>query len=306
MGNNLICGVIGFFLGGIIGGYFAGKYFAKDFKGRIEDLQKENEELRNELRGKREKQLKDREKALEREEKKVDKSLESLRKRSETSSGEGVTADTATIEKLSEAYRSEAFNAHFADRVAPDDSDDVGEDDDEDDPSGAEHLSKKERRKLRKQGYLRTGDGRTLMTKAFAEAFVKAGGETIGDDEDEYEDDPFDIPHCRDAEPGEADEDDEDDDEALKITQIDVEQFKKDLEVRDSATYTYYQEDGVLVDDITREIEKDQAGILGREVMEIIDDTEKDALYIDNEPDDILYEIIVDHNMSYYRDVLGF
>jgi hypothetical protein len=63
--------------------------------------------------------------------------------------------------------------------------------------------------------------------------------------------------------------------------------------------------DGVLVNDITQEIETDQAGVLGKDAMEIIEDTEKDELYIDNEPDDMLYDIVVDHSMSYYRDVLG-
>lgn len=299
IGENLIFGAIGFILGGITGGYFAGKYFAKDFKGRIEELEQENAQLRAELREKTDKQFREREKAATKAETKVDRNLDGLRERL------GEHPDTATIERLSEEYRSDEFNAHFADRACPDDSDDVGEDDgksdddSEDDPRpSAEEvvnsLSKSERRKLRKDGYLKTGDGRTLMTKAFAEALVKfeAGMK--------YFDDSFDI-HLRDKT-----SDDPDEEEELAVEMISVEQFKKDIQVKDCSTYTYYQEDGILVDDMTQEVETDQEGILGKAAMEVIDDTTEDALYINNEPDDMLYEIVVDHNMSYYRDVLGF
>ena len=85
-----------------------------------------------------------------------------------------------------------------------------------------------------------------------------------------------------------------------------MEEFKKDLPYRDCDNYTFYQEEGVLVNDTTHEVERDQEGILGEEGMEIIADTEKDFIYIDNEPDDMLYEISVEHNLSYYRDVLGY
>lgn len=301
-GGNLICGAIGFLLGGLLGGYFAGRHFAKEYRDTIRSLQDENGQLRDQLQRKNERPMAEREKAVEKTEKKVNKNLSSLRYKAEESKRaehdridiQPSKPSTSEIERLSEEYRSEAFDAHFADRVAPDDSDDVGEEDDSE-ADLKDELTREERRKLRKDGYLIQGNGRTMMTKAFAEAYAKASKNPADFDADDN-DDPFaDI----------LDEANEVNRKDLHIRMIDKETFKRDLEVRDSDTYTYYQEDGVLVNDITQEVETDQEGVLGKEVMEIIEDTEKDELYIDNEPDDMLYDIVVDHSMSYYRDVLG-
>lgn len=139
----------------------------------------------------------------------------------------------------------------------------------------------------------------------FADRIGPDDSDDIPDEDAGLEDDDLDFDDPFDGyEPAESDDKDSDDGYE-KIKLISEEQFKKDLEVRDCGQYTYYQEDGVLVDDSTQEIERDQAGILGEEAMEIIPDTEKDFLYVDNEPDDTLYEISVDHSLSYYRDVLG-
>jgi len=300
-GGNLICGAIGFLLGGLLGGYFAGRHFAKEYRDTIRSLQDENGQLRDQLQKKNERSMAEREKTVEKAEKKVNKNLNSLRARAavrELAEQDKIDIrpekpSTSEIERLSEEYRSEAFDAHFADRVAPDDSDDVGEEDSEADLK--DELTREERRKLRKDGYLVQGNGRTMMTKAFAEAYAKASKNPADFDADDN-DDPFaDI----------LDEANEVNRKDLHVRMIDKETFKRDLEVRDSDTYTYYQEDGVLVNDITQEVEPDQVGVLGKDAMEIIVDTEKDELYIDNEPDDMLYDIVVDHSMSYYRDVLG-
>ena len=301
-GGNLICGAIGFLLGGLLGGYFAGRHFAKEYRDTIRSLQDENNQLRDQLQRRTEKALAEREKTADKAEKKVDKKLDNLRARAaarELAEQDKIEIrpekpSTAEIERLSEAYRSDAFDAHFADRVAPDDSDDVGEDDDSE-ADLKDELTREERRKLRKDGYLIQSNGRTMMTKAFAEAYAKASKNPADFDADDN-DDPFsDI----------LDQANEVNRKDLHIKMIDKETFKRDIEVRDSDTYTYYQEDGVLVNDVTQEIETDQLGVLGKEIMEIIEDTEKDELYIDNEPDDMLYDIVVDHSMSYYRDVLG-
>ena len=292
-GGNLICGAIGFLLGGLLGGYFAGRHFAKEYRDTIRSLQDENNQLRDQLQRKAEKGLAECEKAAQKTEKKLNKNLSDLRYKAEARE-RAEKPSTAEIERLSEEYRSDDFDAHFADRVAPDDSDDVGEEDDSEADLAGE-LTREERRKLRKDGYLFRSDGRTMMTKSFAEAYAKAS-KNPADFDAEDNDDPFkDI----------LDQANEVNRKDLHIRMIDKETFKKDLEVRDSDTYTYYQEDGVLVNDITQEIEPDQEGVLGKEAMEIIEDTEKDELYIDNEPDDMLYDIVVDHSMSYYRDVLG-
>ena len=299
-GGNLICGAIGFVLGGLLGGYFIGRHFAKEYRQTIKSLQEENEQLRSQLRDKAEKDIAEREKAVQKAEKKLNKKLEPLKARSavyKLADEENIDIckdkpSTAEIERLSKEYRSDAFNAHFADRVAPDDSDDIGEDE----PEPDHELTREEKRKLRKDGYLQRGNGQTLMTKPFAEAYMRASKNPADFDAEDNEDPFIDIP---------IEEDDEKDRRDLAIRMIDKETFKHDIEVKDSDTYTYYQEDGVLVNDITQEIETDQVGVLGKDAMEIIEDTEKDELYIDNEPDDMLYDIVVDHSMSYYRDVLG-
>ena len=294
----MICGAIGFVLGGLLGGYFIGRHFAKEYRQTIKSLQEENEQLRDQLQKKAEKAIAEREKAVQKAEKKVDKNLGSLREKVQQRDRIDIRPErpsTAEIERLSEEYRSDAFDAHFADRVAPDDSDDVGEEDDSEvDPD--RELTREEKRKLRKDGYLQRGSGQTLMTRPFAEAYAKASKNPADFDAEDNEDPFVDIP---------IEEDDEKNRRDLTIRMIDKETFKRDIEVKDSDTYTYYQEDGVLVNDITQEIETDQVGVLGKEAMEIIEDTEKDELYIDNEPDDMLYDIVVDHTMSYYRDVLG-
>jgi len=290
IGGNLIYGAIGFVLGGLFGGYFIGRHFAKEYRETIKSLQDENEQLRSQLRKKTEKDLEEREKAAAKAEKKIDKNLNSLRTKANRIDIRPEKPSTSEIERLSEEYRSDAFDAHFAYRVAPDDSDDVGEEESD------RELTREEKRKLRKDGYLVQGNGRTMMTKAFAEAYAKASKNPADFDGDDN-DDPFvDIP---------IEDSDEKNRRDLHVRMIDKETFKRDIEVKDSDTYTYYQEDGVLVNDLTQEIEPDQIGVLGQEAMEIIEDTEMDELYIDNEPDDILYDIMVDHSMSYYRDVLG-
>ena len=291
-GGNLICGAIGFLLGGLLGGYFAGRHFAKEYRDTIRSLQDENNQLRDQLQKKAENGLTEREKAAEKTEKKLNNNLSDLRYKADARERSGKPS-TAEIERLSEEYRSDAFDAHFADRVAPDDSDDVGEEDEADQDR---ELTREEKRKLRKDGYLQRGNGQTLMTRPFAEAYAKASKNPADFDSDDNDDPFIDIP---------VEDEDERDMKDLHIRMIDKETFKRDIEVKDSDTYTYYQEDGVLVNDITQEIEPDQVGVLGKECMELIDDTREDEFYIDNEPDDMLYDIIVDHKFGYYRDVLG-
>lgn len=233
--DGLIFGFIGFFIGGILGWCIAGSTCAKVYRKRILELEHENRELFEENEKAVEKGLVDREEDLRKAEEKIDKNLSSIGK---VNAKKAKKMSTNDIEKLSEEYGSDAFNAHFADRVAPDDSDEDYEDDSSD-----------------------------------ASEYVGVGEEAErGDD----------------------------------IRIMDEEEFKKDLPYRDCDNYTFYQEEGVLVNDSTREVERDQEGILGEEGMEIIADTEKDFIYIDNEPDDMLYEISVEHNLSYYRDVLGY
>lgn len=226
MKEHLIYGIIGFFIGGMVGIYFAGRTCAREYKKRIDELTEQNRELSAKRYEETEKEFEQREEAVKKKEHKVNKTLKALRANRK--------ADTRTFEALSKEYKSDAFDSHFADRAAPED-----------------------------------------------------------DEPEDYEIDDIEDDAAETQEPID------------RISLISSEQFKKDLPVRDSANYTFYQEDGVLVDDITQEVERDQAGILGEEAMGLVSDTEEDYLYIDNENDDMLYEISVEHSLSYYRDVLG-
>lgn len=231
VGEHFIYGAIGFLIGGILGAYFAGRTCAREYKRRIGELQTQCDSLVDENHKATERALSDRQKGLLEAEKKIDAKLKPRK------------LSTARLEKLSKEYGSESFDRHFAERVAPDDSDE-----DEDEADDVEDIC----------------------------------------DADVDFDDPF------------------DEEERSDIRMLNPDEYNLELKQRgDCRTYTYYQEDGVLVDDATQEVERDQEGVLGEDVMGMICDTDEDFLYIDNGPDKALYEISVDHKMSYYRDVCG-
>ena len=118
----------------------------------------------------------------------------------------------------------------------------------------------------------------------------------------QYQSDSFDEHFADRAHP--TDDEEDDDDDVKRIRVISPNTFRDDLEYRDNETITYYQEDGVLVDS-ANEIIKNQEDIIGDKLMEMIDDTEEDFLYVDNEFEDKIYEIIVEHDESFYRDVMA-
>ncbi len=80
--------------------------------------------------------------------------------------------------------------------------------------------------------------------------------------------------------------------------------YHQDLEFRDSEMLTYYQQDGVLCDAVNDVLFHEETYI-GSDIMNIIDDTDEDYLYCENVNDDKIYEITVEHNLSYFRDVVG-
>lgn len=106
------------------------------------------------------------------------------------------------------------------------------------------------------------------------------------------------------------DEDDEDDlidedlDDPSKIKMISEQQFNEELNYRDHEELTYYQIDGTLVDSANDIISKEET-VVGSEIMDIIDETKNDNLYALNDDLDKLYDITIEHNASYTRDVLG-
>lgn len=125
----------------------------------------------------------------------------------------------------------------------------------------------------------------------------------------QYQSDSFDEHFGSRAHPTDDGEDDdlvedEADDLVKQIRVISSNTFREDLDYRDNETIVYYQEDGVLVDS-ANEVIKNQEDIIGDKLMGMIDDTDEDFLYVDNEFENKLYEIVVEHNESFYRDVMA-
>lgn len=85
---------------------------------------------------------------------------------------------------------------------------------------------------------------------------------------------------------------------------IEAKDFQEDISYRDNETLTFYQEDGVLVDDHNEKVEN-ELRVVGKEFMDKVKDTDEDFLYVSNDIEDKMYEIVVNHNESFYRDILG-
>ena len=81
-------------------------------------------------------------------------------------------------------------------------------------------------------------------------------------------------------------------------------EFEKNLKIRDNESLTYYQVDGILVDSVNERIPNEER-IIGVEAMDKVGDCSEDYLYVSNDVEDKMYEIIVEHNQSFYRDVMG-
>lgn len=122
--------------------------------------------------------------------------------------------------------------------------------------------------------------------------YVSSSSETEddeNDDEDEDEDDDL-I---------------EDEDDACdKIKMISEQQFNEEINYRDHEELTYYQIDGTLVDAANDIVTKEET-VIGSEIMDIIDETQNDNLYALNDELDKLYDITIEHDASYMRDILG-
>jgi len=88
------------------------------------------------------------------------------------------------------------------------------------------------------------------------------------------------------------------------IRMIDEQTFNEDRNYRDTDSLVYYQQDGTLVDS-QKDIVSNPSEIIGDEAMDIIDDTLNDYIYVLDEQADMVYEISIEHSLSYTRDVLG-
>lgn len=114
------------------------------------------------------------------------------------------------------------------------------------------------------------------------------------DDEDSHETDFYEDTN--------VEFDDPFDDDGIYL--IEPKDFQEDVAYRDNETLTFYQEDGVLVDDHNDKVEN-ELRVVGREFMEKVRDTDEDFLYVSNDIEDKMYEIVVNHDQSFYRDILG-
>lgn len=148
---------------------------------------------------------------------------------------------------------------------------------------------------------------------SFDEHFASRVGPT--DDEDDEDDEDEDEEDEKDEEEYNS-ESSEIGNKTIRI--ISSEDFQNDLEYRDNETLTYYQLDDVLVDSGNRKI-VDEESVIGKECVGLIssmpqpegtenldDDVDIESfVYVDNEIEDKIYEIIVNHNQNFYRDFAG-
>lgn len=98
---------------------------------------------------------------------------------------------------------------------------------------------------------------------------------------------------------GPKDDDNEyDPDDIYEITQ---EQFKKEIGYRDNETLTYYKKDGVLVD-CCEHVLRDKVRVIGQEALDTLeaeDISDIDFVYVSNDVDDKVFEIVIEHNYSW-------
>lgn len=87
---------------------------------------------------------------------------------------------------------------------------------------------------------------------------------------------------------------------------ITQQEFSENVHFKDSETLTYYVEDSVLADEFDMPVH-DEEKTIGMECLEKLENATEDDeyFYVDNLAEEKMYEIIVEHNESFYRDVLG-
>lgn len=87
---------------------------------------------------------------------------------------------------------------------------------------------------------------------------------------------------------------------------ITQQEFSENVNYRDSETLTYYVEDSVLADEFDMPVH-DEEKTIGMECLEKLENATEDDeyFYVDNLAEEKMYEVIVEHNESFYRDVLG-
>ena len=133
---------------------------------------------------------------------------------------------------------------------------------------------------------------KTLKETAISNKYISSD-DLADDDDDDHETDFYEDTNVDFDDPFDQDD----------IYLIEQKDFEEDIKTRDNETLTFYQEDGVLVDDHNDRVEN-ELRVVGKEFMDKVVDTDEDFLYVSNDIEDKMYEIIVNHNQSFYRDIL--
>ncbi len=80
-------------------------------------------------------------------------------------------------------------------------------------------------------------------------------------------------------------------------------EYEDDFQFRESESLTFYQSDKVLADAFDDRV-GNPARIIGEEALNEAESTEDDYVYVMDEVEDKMYEIEINHEESYYRDIL--
>lgn len=123
------------------------------------------------------------------------------------------------------------------------------------------------------------------------------------ENEEEKEEDEVDLDEEVEFDDPFEDDLEEEQDERKMVKLISKKAYNEDLQYRDSETLTYYVEDGILADAFDDPVQN-AAEIIGIEAIEKAETTDEDEIYVSNDIEDKIYEIIVEHNESYYKDLM--
>lgn len=143
-----------------------------------------------------------------------------------------------------------------------------------------------------------------LMNEKIEEKKKQNDQKTYAELSKEYRNESFDEHFADRVGPtDEHDEDPEDEEEDIpEIKLIDQKTFNENLDYYDYEKMTYYQVDGVLVDEVG-DVVYDEDEVIGREGSEKILHTEEDMMYSLDEASNKMYEIIVDHSTEFLCDM---
>ncbi|WP_458459267.1 hypothetical protein [Pseudobutyrivibrio sp.] len=81
-------------------------------------------------------------------------------------------------------------------------------------------------------------------------------------------------------------------------------QYHDEFDYRDHDTLTFYQPSQVLADS-QNAVVADEENVIGTDALDKLCDTKNDYMYVLNEAYDTLYEIAVEHDAVYRRDVMN-